>query len=305
MRVKNSGFLGALSLALIAMTFCPVRAETILHDTTSHYHTIIVSENNGLRCLRFARTHSGVVHTCMMPYFPDELQFPNVKAMLGALYVQPDPKQVLMIGLGGGTLPTTLAKLYPEAVIDSVDIDPAVIKVAEKYFNFRIGEKQRAYAEDGRVFVKRALQEGRRYDLILLDAFSAPVIPEHMTTQEFLTEVKGILAPHGAYAVNTVPREVMYDHESVTYEAVFGRFLNLRVGGNRVIIVAADGVPSSATLQANAERLDDRLRRFGLDYSWWAPLVGMERDWNTKAQVLTDQFSPSNLLNATPAHERP
>lgn len=291
-----------LGLLAVALALFPAfgRAETILHEETSLYHSIVVFEENGMRCLRFTRTASKTTQTCVMPYFPDELMFPNIKAMLGALYIQPEPKKILMIGLGGGTLPTTLAKLYPDAEIDSVDIDPAIIKIAEKFFDYRVGPKQRAFAEDGRVFVKRALQENRRYDLILLDAFSAPVIPEHMTTREFLNEVRGILAPHGVFTVNTVPRAVMYDHESATYESVFGRFYNLRVGGNRVIWIAADGLPTLETLQANAERMDGRLSRFGFDYSWLSPLIGTARDWNPAAQILTDQFAPSNLLNVTP-----
>lgn len=288
-----------LGLLAVVLTLFPAfgRAETILHEETSLYHKIEVFEENGMRCLRFSRE---ALQTCVMPYFPEELMFPNIRAMLGALYIQPEPKKILMIGLGGGTLPTALAKLYPDAEIESVDIDPAIIKIAEKFFDYRVGPKQRAFAEDGRVFVKRALQEGTRYDLILLDAFNAPVIPEHLTTREFLNEVLGILAPHGVFTINTVPRAVIYDHESVTYEAVFGRFFNLRIGGNRVIIVAADGLPSLDALQANADRLDSRLSRFGLDFSWFSPLISTTRDWNTEAQVLTDQFSPSNLLNVTP-----
>lgn len=275
-------------------------AETTVHVESSLYHTIYIVEDNGMRCLRFTPTSAGGTQTCFLPYFPDELQFPNIKMMLGALYIQPDPKKILMIGLGGGSLPTTLAKLYPEAMIETVEIDPTVIKIAEKYFEYHPGPKQRAVAEDGRVFVKRAREEGTRYDLILLDAFNAPVIPEHLTTREFLAEVKNILAPHGAFTINTVPRAEMYDHESTTYESVFGKFFNLRTGGNRVILIAADGLPTMDVLQANAARLDARLSRFGLDSNWLFPYIMTTRDWDPTARILTDQYAPSNLLGVTP-----
>ena len=44
--------------------------------------------------------------------------------MLGALLLNPDPHSILIIGLGGGTLPRTLEKLLPQADIDVVEIDP-------------------------------------------------------------------------------------------------------------------------------------------------------------------------------------
>ena len=35
---------------------------------------------------------------------------------------------------------------------------------------------------DGRVFVKRALRSGQKYDLVMLDAYEHEYIPEHLLT---------------------------------------------------------------------------------------------------------------------------
>src|ERR1044072_4356923 len=96
---------------------------------------------------------------------------------------------------------------------------------------------------DGRVFVKRAIREGRRYDLIMLDAFDHEYIPEHLLTREFLQEVNSLLAPGGVLAANTFSSSRLYDHESVTYAAVFGSFYNLK-RDNRVILAMKGGLPS-------------------------------------------------------------
>jgi spermidine synthase len=217
--------------------------------------------------------------------------------MLGALYLQPEPDKILIIGLGGGTLPSTLSRILPKAKIDIVEIDPAVVGVAQKYFNFRITPVVAVSEGDGRVFVKRAIRKGMKYDLIMLDAFDHEYIPEHLLTQEFLREVKKIMTPGGVLTANTWSSSRLYDHESATYESVFGKFFNLRLN-SRVILVKNDGLPSRSVITKNAEALEARLKPFGVGADFLLPLFSTDRDWRIDARVLTDQYSPSNLLNA-------
>jgi spermidine synthase len=118
-----------------------------------------------------------------------------------------------------------------------------------------------------------------------------------MLTREFLDEVKGVLTPSGVLAANTFSTSRLYDHESTTYAAVFGRFYNLK-RRNRVIIVEHDGLPTMETVQRNAERMRARLAPTGLEAAWLLPLFDTSVDWRTDARVLTDRYSPSNLLNS-------
>jgi spermidine synthase len=218
------------------------------------------------------------------------------KMMMGALYVKPAPRSVLIIGLGGGTLPRALAETLPEVRIDVVEIDPAVVRVAGRYFDFAAGERMRVHVLDGRVYVKQALREGRRYDLVMLDAFDHEYIPEHLLTREFLTEVKTLLAPDGVLAANTFSGSRLYHHESNTYAAVFPRFYNLK-RDNRVIIAANGPLPDETRIQANSAKFDQAFARYGFGAAELLPLFTLRQDWNRQARVLTDQYSPANLLN--------
>jgi spermidine synthase len=288
----------ALLLILGFIAVLPFRgtAETVLHTERSLYRNITVYESDDERCMRFTK-QTGARQSCISLKDPDSLVFNYAKMMLGALYLQPEPGRILIIGLGGGILTSTLARILPKAKIDTVEIDPAVVRVARKYFNFRITPAATVSEEDGRVFVKRAIKKGMKYDLIMLDAFDHEYIPEHLLTQEFLREVKAVMAPEGVLAANTWSSSRLYDHESTTYESVFGRFFNLRQS-SRVILVQNNGLPSKSAITRNAEALETRLKPFGVGADFLLPLFSTERDWRMDARILTDQYSPSNLLNA-------
>jgi len=271
----------------------------VIHNEKSLYRNIIVYEEEGQRCLSFTRKNETARQTCQLLSNPNEFVFSYTRMMMGALYLNPNPRKVLIVGLGGGVLPTALSKMFPEIVIDVVEIDPAVVKVAQQFFAFHPGENVRVFEEDGRVFIKRAGKTDQRYDLIMLDAFDHEYIPEHLLTREFLLEVKKLLAADGVLAANTFSSSRLYHHESVTYTAVFGDFYNLRVKlKNRVILKKMDGLPTMEVIQRHADQLEEKLAPLGFGREWLIPLFSTEPDWNANARILTDQYSPSNLLNS-------
>ncbi len=287
-------------MALLASILTPAVADTqVIHNEKSLYRNILVYEEDGQRCLSFSRKNQSARQSCQLLGNPQEMVFSYTRMMMGALYLNPHPASILVIGLGGGVLPMALAKLLPDARMDVVEIDPAVVAVARQFFGFTAGPKVRIFEEDGRVFIKRAGQAGQQYDLILLDAFDHEYIPEHLLTREFLVEVKQLLGDSGVLAANTFSSSRLYHHESVTYAAVFGEFYNLRVAlKNRVILKKMDGLPTPEVIQRHADQLEEKLLAFGFGREWLLPLFSTRPDWDSHARILTDQYSPSNLLNA-------
>lgn len=286
-----------LTLLALLSSSCAwaITSETVIHTENSLYRNIVVYEQNNERCMRFSRMRRAR-QSCISLSNPDVHVFDYTRMMLGALYLKPEPKKILVIGLGGGTIPVTLSRIAPHAVIDSVEIDPAVVRVAKKFFRFDTSPRMRVYEEDGRVFIKKALKHGTKYDMVMLDAYDNEYIPEHLLTREFLTEVKKVLTPDGVLTANTHSSNGLYGNESVTYEAVFGRFYNLK-RTNRVIILKVDGLPTPQEIDRNAKQLESKLQPFGVGASYLLPLFSLKKDWDAGARVLTDQYSPSNLLN--------
>ena len=290
--------LPALGLLLALAPASAGAGERIIHKERSLYRNLVVWQKGGERCLGFSHWRQRRRQTCVDTRDPERLVFAYVRMMLAALLVNPEPKRLLLIGLGGGTLAGVLAKLYPELQQDLVEIDPAVVKVAREYFGFTPSPTAAIHEVDGRVFTRRAQRAGSRYDLIMLDAFNGDYIPEHLMTAEFLGEVKALLTPDGVLAANTFSTSDLYDHESVTYEAVFGAFLNFRLpgSGNRVILAAKRPLPDQETLAATAESLAERLAPYDVPLADYPPRLSAKRDWDTDARVLTDQYAPANLL---------
>ena len=67
--------------------------------------------------------------------------------------IQIHPKDVLILGLGGGTIAKLVKKYYPEASITGVEIDPLMIKFGKKY----LGMDETAthiFSEDANSFLK-------------------------------------------------------------------------------------------------------------------------------------------------------
>ena len=293
--------LTALYLAATALLTPQVNAE-VIHSERSLYRNILVEENGDLRCLKFDEKTRMSSQSCLYKSKPQQLVFNYTKLTFASLLMIDDPKNVLIIGLGGGTLSNVIHELYPEATIENVEIDPAVIKVARDYFAFVENDKVTSKVQDGRIFIKRAAIKKQQYDWVILDAFNGDYIPEHLLTKEFFEEIKSVLSPNGIVAANTFSSSKLYQHESATYHAVFGDFINVSTtkNSNRIILAGYKQHPTEQQIASKIARLSPLLSPYGIDLT--AVSKGMtatkdNQDWPANTKVLTDQYSPANLLN--------
>ena len=289
---------GLISLSVLAAVLLqPVAAET-LHEERSLYRDITVTQEGQRRCLVFNVHRGDRNQTCMNTADPERLVFEYAKMSFAGLLLNPNPRRVLIAGLGGGSLPSALTTLFPEAQIDVIEIDQAVVNVAKEFFDFEVTDQVSVIVNDARVYVKRAALLEKKYDLVILDAFTGDYIPEHLLTLEFLQEVRSIMTPDGVLVANTFSTSRFYDHESETYQRAFGEFFNFKLpsSGNRIIIARDELLPPRGKMMQTARDLAPRVRRFGVPLLEYPNRLSTRVDWNRSRRVLTDQYSPSNLL---------
>jgi spermidine synthase len=308
--MRNSRVKLSLSICCLLSVFITNDSlAEVIHSERSLYRNILVEDKGDLRCLKFNVKSNKTRQSCLLKSQPQQLVFNYTKLLLTGLLVNPKPKRILIIGLGGGTMSNSLYKLLPDSLIDNVEIDQSVIKVARQYFGFLENDQIKTYSQDGRVFVKRAVLKKQEYDWIILDAFNGDYIPEHLMTKEFLEEIKNLLSKEGILTANTFSSSKLYGYESATYKAVFGDFYQVgnQYNNNRIILARKSGLDKNFDREqavvkknVNIDKLALELLAIGVDVKKLyknMKSTAKHQDWPDDSPVLTDQFAPVNLLN--------
>jgi spermidine synthase len=223
-------------LAVLAPTAAAFAQQRVLFEKQSPYNTVVVTEDDrGLRTLLFER--GGVRQSVVKPGDPDHLELAYARVMPAGLALVKAPERILIVGLGGGTIPSFLHKHYPRTRIDVVDIDPVVVEAAKKFFAFREDATLHAYVDDGRRFTENCRQP---YDVIFLDAFGSESIPYHLATREFLQAVRAAVSPKGVVLANvwSSNSNPLYDSMVRTYQDVFDGLYVIDVfgAGNKILV---------------------------------------------------------------------
>ena len=233
---------------------------------------VTVSEENGIRSLYLG---TDTIQSSMRLSAPAELVLTYTHAMMASLLFT-QPRRILHIGLGGGSLPRFCHAYLPEAVNDVVELHPSVVAVARSMIALPDDERMVVHIGDGVDFVSRAEPV---YDLIFLDAFDGVDLIPAMVTEPFFHECRMALAAHGVLAVNLWRGHKHYArHVSALRAAFDGNVLTVpaETHGN----AAALGLTTSATPHSlRWDALDTRataLQPLGLDFA--AMIAALKRD---------------------------
>ena len=233
------------------------REQTIFTKVTPYATIVVKKGEGGLLTLWFGGNK--YPDSAVKVGDPDYIEFEYAQAMTVALALAGEPKRVLIVGLGGGTLPSLFRKHYPGMVIDTVDIDPDVVDVAKKLFGFREDPAMRVYVEDGRQFIEKCKDP---YDVIFLDAYGGEEVPYHMATKEFLEAVRRATAPNGVVAGNILRAadNRLHDEMIRTYQEVFGSvyIVPVKYAPNEIVLAMPANTPlARASLARRATQFSE------------------------------------------------
>jgi len=173
-----------------------VWAKTVMQKDT-FYHRIRIEEDDEARYMYFDRT----LQSAMTLKDPTALRLIYSRYTSLGFVFRPDAKKMLLIGLGGGSIPKKLNKEFPNLEIDAVELDPEVIKLAKDHFNVKESKQLRLHAQDGRLFLTRTRNQ---YDLIMLDAYFTDAMPFHLATRQFFELAQKKLTPNGIIVANLI-----------------------------------------------------------------------------------------------------
>lgn len=93
-----------LFISIMALLFSAHSMSNVVHKERSLYRNLLVEETGDLRCLKFDEKTRQSSQSCMYISDPKKLVFNYTKLAFSSLLLIDNPKNVLIIGLGGGTL---------------------------------------------------------------------------------------------------------------------------------------------------------------------------------------------------------
>jgi spermidine synthase len=195
--------------------------------------SVDVSEIDGVRSLYLG---SETVQSAMRVKAPYELELAYSRGMIMFLLFMKQPKDVLMIGLGGGSVAKYIHHFLPEMQTRVVEINPRIIQVARSFFYLPDDDDRLEVIEgDGVVY----LQENRSVaDVLLLDIFDSQGVPPQIYNQGFFDTCEASLRLDGMMAVNLWGSDKNFDIYLQRIEQSFhDHVLVLRTGrpGNIVV----------------------------------------------------------------------
>lgn len=228
----------------------------VYHDEDEHGAIDVVEEGNGkLRSLQFG---TSARQSTMFVADPDVLALEYTRyLMMAMLFLPADPSRVLMLGLGGGSLPKFVRRQVPACRVEVVELRTRVVAVARRYFDVPGDDEWfRVHVADGRRFL---LRDGGAtdYDLVVVDLHSSGGLSPVVLEADFMPACRhrlaggGVLAANLWYGVNESEERLVRQRLTETFE----RVLFLPVAGKRNCValgVPRAELPDLAELRARA-----------------------------------------------------
>lgn len=136
---------------------------------------------------------------------PDALNLEYTRTMMGFLLFEPEPANIAMIGLGGGSLAKFCYRHLPKTNIRVIEINPHVIALREEFQVPPDCERFSVIQGDGAEFVRFPPS---RFDVLLVDGYDNKGLPKRLSSKNFYDDCFEMLMPGGILVVN-----LHFDHQ--------------------------------------------------------------------------------------------
>lgn len=119
----------------------------------------------------------------------------------------PNATNLLMFGLGGGSMQHLLSQKMPQLSIVSVEIDPIMVEVAKNYFDLDKIQNHKVIVEDALRAIVEPEKHGLEYgtfDVIVVDIYCGEKYPDLGKSGNFLANLKKLAAGGGLVVFNRI-----------------------------------------------------------------------------------------------------
>lgn len=195
--------------------------------------SVTIAEEAGIRSLHIGGL---AIQSAMRLAAPDQLELHYTRAMMSFLLFNAQPREVLMVGLGGGSMAKFMHHRMPATRLTVVEIRPEVVSAARSFFSLPPDDPRLCVSvADGARFVP---EHPGSADVLLLDGFDNGRQPAALCTQSFYDAAFEALRPGGILVVNFMAFDKKLDALCARMERSFGSRVLLVDAADRVNVIA-------------------------------------------------------------------
>jgi len=207
------------------------KEEHLLWESKNSKLTVQVWEIGDLRELRFGNKILQSVYSKVQPHY---LVLPYTRYMLLSLIFCPEPKSILHIGLGGGSIARWFHSEFPNIQQSIFEVNEKVIEAAYRFFKFPRSNRLKVFNGDATKLVQLI---SNKFDLIFLDAFNDFGAPEEVKRTDFLRSLWSCLDNSGMVVGNFWTLTGDFKEQCEMWRNIFASVHNARANkkGNEIL----------------------------------------------------------------------
>jgi len=183
--------------------FKGVKLPKILYETQSDYNGAIqVVQVGDTRRLRVGKITQSINWDSP---FATRMVWGGVVDLLKEQ--EPNLRNILVLGLGGGTMQQLISKSFPETQITSVELDATIIAVAKDYFNLGEMQNHTIINDDALRVIAEPEAYGLKnysFDAIVVDIYCGQDYPDLGNTGSFIGNLRNLVRPEGLIIFNRI-----------------------------------------------------------------------------------------------------
>ena len=240
---------------------------------------IAVSEKSGVRMLHVG---GDAIQSAMRLSAPDALELEYTRAMMAFLLFCPQPKDVLMVGLGAGSIPRFIRAYMPGVRVTVVEINPGVVTAARQYFGLPPQDRHlRVVLADGAAYVPRVPASA---EVLLVDGFEDEAHAAELCTQDFYDAAHAALREGGVLSANFMADDPKRDKWRRRIAKSFGgRVLELAAEDDvNMIVLALRGGPARVAWDELKTRARELKRLYDLPFDYFISSLKESNDHSTR-----------------------
>lgn len=248
--------------------------DTLLERIVSgSYERPFIVDDGTSRALHFSLVY---IQSEMLVARPFELALAYTRKMMGFLLFVAQPRNILLLGLGGGSLAKYCHRHLPLARITVVEISPDVIAFRDEFHVPRDDARFKVVCADAADFLDASREQ---FDVILVDAFDRCGFAESVSVPKFYASVCQRLSSSGVLVANLAgTKDERTAHLGMIHETFGDNILAVPVADEENQVVFAfrnrDFQPRWPQVGSQAELMR---HRFDIDFAYIASRMELSR----------------------------